>query len=380
MTIDLFVWKAPMAHDPVLAGILLQDHLDGASRFEPSPDLERFTDELTGRFPDVVLERTEGLVVVHLSEEAPDALLEAVPTLAWQHDLVLFDPRADMVQAQRHIPPAPFPRRGLVRAIVAAFVGLAIAVVAYLASIPLLSGVLIVIGGFIVVLALITLPAIVADWRRSHRPTEDARIPHPIARSVPPPEPQPEPEEDPSEVATPTAGMVALREGLRRAGWSVVDGGPPFGPPRVLAERYPPLPTAYVEFVDGLVECVIRDETAWFLARHDFTGRSGSGYRWNEYERMMLSIDSPEERATTMAFWDQHLPILLTVGGDLGYLALALVGSGPGRTWGPVRQAFGPDFDMPTDVSPSFEAFLTTLEQKLEGPDAERALADWLLL
>jgi hypothetical protein len=355
MTIDLFVWKAPMAHDPVLAGILLQDHLDGASRFEPSPDLERFTDELTGRFPDVVLERTEGLVVVHLSEEAPDALLEAVPTLAWQHDLVLFDPRADMVQAQRHIPPAPFPRRGLVRAIVAAFVGLAIAVVAYLASIPLLSGVLIVIGGFIVVLAL-------------------------IARSVPPPEPEPEPEEDPSEVATPTAGMVALRDGLRRAGWSVVDGGPPFGPPRVLAERYPPLPAAYVEFVDGLVECAIRDETAWFLARHDFTGRSGSGYRWNEYERMMLSIDSPEERATTMAFWDQHLPILLTVGGDLGYLALALVGSGPERTWGPVRQAFGPDFDMPTDVSPSFEAFLTTLEQKLEGPDAERALADWLLL
>ena len=95
---------------------------------------------------------------------------------------------------------------------------------------------------------------------------------------------------------------------------------------------------------------------------------------------MMLEIDSLEQRSTTRAFWDQHLPILLTVGGDLGYLALALVGDGPERSWGPVRQAFGPDFDEPTDVSPSFEAFLTTLERKLEAPDAGRAVADWLLL
>ena len=155
------------------------------SRFEPSPDLARFTDELTARFPDVAdggsgadgsgwaapLERSDRLVVLHLSEDAPDALLEAVPTLAWQHDLVLFDPRAARVQAQRHIPPAPFPVRGLVRSVVAALVGLAIAVVAYLASIPLLSGLLVVVGGFVVVLALITLPALVADWRRSQRPT-----------------------------------------------------------------------------------------------------------------------------------------------------------------------------------------------------------------
>ena len=94
----------------------------------------------------------------------------------------------------------------------------------------------------------------------------------------------------------------------------------------------------------------------------------------------MLEVDGPEERPATRAFWDRHLPILLTVGGDHGYLALALVGSGAAQKWGPVRQAFGPDWDAPFDVSPSFEAFITTLERKLAAKDPQRAVSDWLLI
>jgi hypothetical protein len=320
------------------------------------------------------------LIVLHVREDAPDALLEAIPRLAWDHDLVLFDPRAGRVQARLHIPPAPFPARALVRGVIAGLIGLAIAAAAYVASIPLLSGVLIVVGGFILVLALVTLPVIGADWRRSHRPTEGDRVPQPIVRHVPAPEPEPEPEDDPPGVAIASGRSLALRESLRDAGWKVVDGGPVFGPPGVLAARYPPLPAAYLAFVDGLLECVSPDDTAWFLVRHDFTGRSGSGYRWDEYERMMLEVDEPDERPVTRSFWDRHLPILLTVGGDLGYLALALVDSGSDRSWGPVRQAFGPDFDSPTDLSPSFGSFLATLEQKLREADPGRAVADWLLI
>jgi hypothetical protein len=380
MTIDLYVWKAPTAHDPVLADILLQEHLQGSSRLQPSDDLERFSDDVAARFADLELERSDRLVVLHLSEEAPDDLLQAIPTLAWERDLVLYDPRASRVQARRHIPPAPFPTRTIARGVVAALIGGGIAAVAYIASIPLLSGLLIAVGGLVAVFGLITIPLSLADWRRSHRPDVDTRVPQPIARFVPPPEPEPEPEEDPTELATPTARIVALREALRRAGWRVVDGGPVFGPPIALSQRYPPLPAAYVEFVDGLLGCVSPDDTAWFLTRHDFTGRSDSAYHWDEWERMMLEVDTEDERPTTRAFWDHHLPILHTVGGDLGYVALAVVDSGPERAWGPVRQAFGPDWDGMVDVSPSFESFIATLERKLEAPDPARAIDDWLLL
>jgi hypothetical protein len=382
MTIELYAWKAPLAHEPVLAGIFVAEHLEGASRLEPSPDVVRFGDTLAARFPATAIDRSDRLIVMQVSEDAPDELLAAIPTLAWEHDLVLYDPRASRVQAQRHIPPAPFPTRGLIRAMIAGLVGAAIMAAAYVASIPLLSGVLIVVGAFVVVMSLISLPAMVIDWRRSHRPTVDQRRPEPIQRFVTPAEPEEpfEPEDDPTELATPTERIVALRGALRRAGWRVVDGGPTFDQPRALRQRYPPLPPAYVEFVDGLIECLSPDETAWFLTRHDFTGRSHSGYRWDEWERMMLEVDTPEERPTTRAFWDRHVPILFTVGGDLGYLALALVGSGSDRAWGPVRQAFGPDWDGTTDVSPSFEAFLATLARKLTAKDPERAVADWLLI
>ena len=380
MTIDLHVWKAPMAHEPGLAGVLLADHLEGASRFEPSLQLVSFADDLATRFPTLAIDRSERLVVLHVDEAAPEEVLAAIPELAWERDLVLFDPRAARVQARRHLPPAPFPTRTLVRGVVVTFIGAAIAVIAYVASIPLLSGIGIGVGVLVAALGLVTIPLSVMDWRRSHHPPEDTRIPHPIARFVPPPPPEPEPEADPIERAVPTPRMIALREAMRRAGWTVVDGGPVFGPPTVLGDRYPSLPPLYVEFVDGLLECASPDETAWFLTRHDFTGRSDSGYRWDEWERMMLEVDGPDERPATAAFWDRHLPILHTVGGDLGYLALALVGSDDQPAWGPVRQAFGPDWDGTTDVSPSFDAFLVTLERKLAATDPAKAVADWLLI
>jgi hypothetical protein len=403
MTIDLYVWKAPLVHVPFLAEELLHEHRAGSTRLEPHPDLLAFADQLVARFPEASreaaslaahatggawsapIERSDRLVVLHLSETAPDVLLDellaAIPTLAWEYDLVLFDPRAARVQARWHIPPAPFPARDASRATIAGLVGAGLIVVASRAAIPVLSGGLIFIGGFVVVLALISLPALVVAWRRSQRPTVDSRPPQPIDRVVPLPDPAPpiEPEDDPPEIAIPNERIV-LREGLRRAGWKVVDGGPVFGPPRVLQERYPPLPELYVAFVAGLIECVSPDETAWFLARGDFTGRSESGFRWDECERMMREADTLEEPPATRAFWDRHLPIFLTVGGDYGYLALALVGSGAAPAWGPVRQGFAPDWDEPTEVSPSFAAFLTTLERKLAAKDLQRAVNDWLLI
>src|SRR5687767_12706783 len=107
MTIDLYLWKAPRVHDPFLADLRLREHLDGSARLESSPELVRFADQLAERFPDASLaaglaggawrapiERSDRLVVLHVDEEAPSELLEAIPRLAWEHDLVLFDPRA----------------------------------------------------------------------------------------------------------------------------------------------------------------------------------------------------------------------------------------------------------------------------------------------
>jgi hypothetical protein len=181
---DLYAWKSPRDLDADRAEELLESWRatgsdPSTSPFEPDADVGRFHRELMKDVPGLVVsldavpnpstapiwlaatsEPPARVVVISLSPTAPRDTLEAIFGLAAKYDLVLFDARSRRV----HLPlaemtadaSATFWPGGAIQAAVAGGVGAVIAVVAWFLGIPLLSGILVVVGGFMVVMAVYT--------------------------------------------------------------------------------------------------------------------------------------------------------------------------------------------------------------------------------
>lgn len=185
MAFDLYAWKSPRALDADRAEELLESWRatgsdPSTSPFEPDADVGWFHRELMKDVPGLVVSSdavpnpsaapiwlaatTEQpparLVVISLSPTAPRDTIEAIFGLAAKYDLVLFDARSRRV----HLPleemaahaSATFWPGGAIQAGVAGGIGGVIAVVAWFLGIPLLSGLLVVVGGFLVVMAVYT--------------------------------------------------------------------------------------------------------------------------------------------------------------------------------------------------------------------------------
>lgn len=184
MTFDLYVWSSPRDLDEDRAEELLKGwHAAGAdpaaSPFEPSTDIGWFCRELMEDAPgvEVVTDATPRqtrvpiwmsgtdepparLVAIRVRPDTPRDTLEAILGLAVKYDLVLFDARSRRL----HLPleemsayaDATFWPAGAIQAAVAGIVGGTIAVAAWILSIPIISGVVAVIGAFMFVMAIYT--------------------------------------------------------------------------------------------------------------------------------------------------------------------------------------------------------------------------------
>ncbi len=149
------------------------------SPFEPSTDVGWFYRELLKDVPGVVAksdavgnpssapiwlattdEPPARVVGISLAPTALRDTLETIVGLATKYDLVVFNARSRRVhhpldEMAAHASAAFWPG-GAIQAAVAGGIGAAIAVVAWVLGIPVLSGLLIVIGGFMVVMAVYT--------------------------------------------------------------------------------------------------------------------------------------------------------------------------------------------------------------------------------
>jgi hypothetical protein len=184
MTFDLYAWKSPRdldaeQADQVITGWLEASSDPGDSPFEPNADVGWFYQEVVHDLPDletlsdgapnsngtpVWLSTTPAqparLVAIRLSDPSPADVLDTIFGLAAKYDLVLFDTRSRRV----HYPveemaaqaTATFWPSGAIQAAVASGIGGLIAVVAWVLEIPVLSGLLVVVGGFMVVMAVYT--------------------------------------------------------------------------------------------------------------------------------------------------------------------------------------------------------------------------------
>lgn len=185
MLLDLYVWHSPRDLEADRAEALLRawegSGADPArSPFEPSSDVGWFHRELKNDRPSLELvsdatpnpstrpvwlsggddEPAARLVAIRLLPETTGEDVNDVFSLAVKYDLVVFDARSGRV----HLPleemtayaDATFWPSGALRAVLAGGFGLLIAVAAWSVGIPILSGIVIVIGGFLFVTAVFT--------------------------------------------------------------------------------------------------------------------------------------------------------------------------------------------------------------------------------
>jgi hypothetical protein len=184
MTFDLYAWKSPRDLDADAAEALLDAWNESGgdpanSPFEPSSDVAWFYRELMKEEPELGAssdavpnqstvpiwlattdEAPARVVRVPVSAATPRDTIDSIFGLAAKYDLVLYD-----TQSRRlHRPldemaayaSATFWPAGAIQAAVAGGVGLVIVIVAWLLGIPVLSGVAIVIGGFLFGMAVFT--------------------------------------------------------------------------------------------------------------------------------------------------------------------------------------------------------------------------------
>ena len=184
MSFDLYVWRAPRDLDDArAAAVLAAWEAAGAdpatSPFEPSTDMGWFYRELADALPgldattDAVPSGRRTPVWASGTDEAPARLvairlsparardeMDEIASLATKYDLTVFDARSGRIlhplDELAAYASATFWPRGAIRAGVAGGLGLLLAVAAWIVAIPVLTAVGIVIGGFLVVLAVVT--------------------------------------------------------------------------------------------------------------------------------------------------------------------------------------------------------------------------------
>jgi hypothetical protein len=181
---DVYIWQSPRELDDEQAAALVNAWQAAggdprSSPFEPSTDVGWFHRELMLGWPDIDVvsdavpspskrpvwlstddEPPARVVAIRLPSAPSSELTNDIFSLGAKYNLLLFDARAGRL----HTPldemaayaSATFWPRGAIQAAVAGGIGAIIAVVAWVLAIPIISGVLVIIGGFMAVMAIWT--------------------------------------------------------------------------------------------------------------------------------------------------------------------------------------------------------------------------------
>ncbi|WP_391574500.1 SMI1/KNR4 family protein [Cohnella sp.] len=117
--------------------------------------------------------------------------------------------------------------------------------------------------------------------------------------------------------------------------------------------RYKEIPNEYLEFLSVVEKCVTPNETTWFICENEFNNSSDIEFKWNEYE--LLSLEAAMEDAVwkseITAWWDNHLPIVMSVEGGYSFYAIDL-------TNGSIVCGYEPEFEEVDKVANNLEEFL----------------------
>jgi len=165
-------------------------------------------------------------------------------------------------------------------------------------------------------------------------------------------------------------------DALRALGWvvGVTDQRHPL--PAAIDSRYPSIPASLRSFLEHVENCVREGEQVWFLTSADYAGTSGSAYAWNAWEKLEIEDADAATEADISAFWDAHLPIVLSIAGDFCYVAVCV--DRASANYGVVVEGYTPDFRETSVVCRSFDELLEQIKA-LEHGSLEGPLAPWFM-
>lgn len=145
---------------------------------------------------------------------------------------------------------------------------------------------------------------------------------------------------------------------MQKRGCEVETGAnPPL--PKWITDRYHNLPDLWLQFIGEVRALFSADEAVWFLCAEDYDTRLDHAWRWNEWEELSLQNAEGDEAwaREIKAFWDEHLPIVLSVREGYAYYAISMAD-------GAVVYGCEPEFEECEQVAGSFGEFL---ERVMDG-------------
>lgn len=128
-------------------------------------------------------------------------------------------------------------------------------------------------------------------------------------------------------------------------------------------KRYPKIPEDYIRFLESFSQFTNSSDTTWFNSIADFNGsHTGIEFSWNEFEQQSLEAFEDDEatRKQIISFWDDHLPIILSVKNGYAYFSIGTAESNFGKIY------FGeePEYEETDHVAESFSEFMEALKHK----------------
>ncbi len=122
--------------------------------------------------------------------------------------------------------------------------------------------------------------------------------------------------------------------------------------PDNIKERYT-VPDKWYSFISCIGKCENSTAEKWFLTPSDYqTKEDDEGFRWNEFE--IMSLEWTDNDSCVKEYWDKHLPIVMSVEDGYAYYAI-------NTDNGTVVEGCGPEFEEPSVVAESFEAFINKI-------------------
>lgn len=144
---------------------------------------------------------------------------------------------------------------------------------------------------------------------------------------------------------------------MRNNGWNIEINSEKDGVlPIKITNRYTNIDKQWLEFISIVKMFSNAEETVWFLCSYEYT-EYDVAFQWNEWEILSLeSADDDEELQNDIKqFWDNYLPIIMSVkGGDYSYYAMSMKD-------GSIINGCGPEFEEYTVSANSFNDFMSKI-------------------
>jgi hypothetical protein len=123
--------------------------------------------------------------------------------------------------------------------------------------------------------------------------------------------------------------------------------------PDYIKIRYLNIPVEFLEFIKTINSCICDDEKTWFICLKEYNKTSDFAFSWDEIEQMSFIEGEEEFNDDIRKFWDNYLPIVLSVKNGYTYYAIDTR-----KNIGTIISGNDPEFEEYELIAQSFFEFL----------------------